>query len=120
MDSGREREAGPLVDRFVQQFQSDTKWRSRIQNDWMAASNACLDYLMGQRHSDFGEHFSQLSDWQASLSPWLIPDAIRSIWQGDSYRLKICGAGGGGFMLGYSSDWEQTRAALAAYPIYKV
>jgi len=36
--------------------------------------------------------------------------------------LKLCGAGGGGFMLGFTRDWKKTSESLRAYdiqPIFK-
>jgi mevalonate kinase len=29
------------------------------------------------------------------------------------YFLKLCGAGGGGFMLGFTDNWINTRRALS-------
>jgi mevalonate kinase len=31
--------------------------------------------------------------------------------------MKICGSGGGGFMLGFTADWEKTKAQLSDYPV---
>lgn len=120
LDSVQERIAGPLVDRFIHQFRSDSDWRERVQNQWMPSSDACLNYLCGNDTAAFPTHFSRLSQLQAELSPWLIPEKIKTIWRGDSYQLKLCGAGGGGFMLGYSTDWAATKQELVNYTIYKV
>ncbi len=54
----------------------------------------------------------------------MIPDVFRSIWldglSGDLYKLKLCGAGGGGFILGFTQNWEATKAALHQYEVTSV
>jgi mevalonate kinase len=30
------------------------------------------------------------------------------------YSLKICGSGGGGYMLGFTESWEETKKALGS------
>lgn len=120
LDSGVPRQAAPLVDRFVYQYKTDMKWRHRIQEAWIPASHACLECLTKPLDGVFKNHFNLLSESQLQLAPWLIPTALQGIWQGKSYQLKLCGAGGGGFMLGYSHDWASTKRELEAYTIYKV
>ena len=53
---------------------------------------------------------------------------IRKIWkQGvetKAYSLKLCGSGGGGFMLGFTRDYEEAKKQLHAngfeiIPVYK-
>ena len=52
----------------------------------------------------------------------MIPAAFREIWEEgtqpeSSFSLKLCGAGGGGFILGISSDWQKTSARLTNYSL---
>ena len=42
--------------------------------------------------------------------------AHQGISTGD-YFLKVCGAGGGGFMLGFTDQWERTQEKLAGQNI---
>ena len=35
-------------------------------------------------------------------------------------KLKVCGAGGGGFILGICTDFEKTQQDLAIYDLQKV
>ena len=34
---------------------------------------------------------------------------------GNLFKLKLCGAGGGGFVLGIAKDWEQTMVRFGDY-----
>ena len=58
----------------------------------------------------------------------MIPEAFRKIWQygleTHSYYLKLCGSGGGGFLLGFTDDLEKARTELRnqdieIIPVYK-
>ena len=55
----------------------------------------------------------------------MILEKFKNIWleglSSSNFKLKICGAGGGGFLLGISTNFEQTQQQLANYkllPIY--
>ena len=54
----------------------------------------------------------------------MIPEAFQSIWKkslnDDKLALKLCGAGGGGFILGFSKDWESTQQMLSDYTLQTV
>ena len=46
----------------------------------------------------------------------MIPKQFHSLWQqgidsGD-YYLKLCGSGGGGYILGFTPDYERAKKAL--------
>ena len=48
----------------------------------------------------------------------MIPESIKHVWQKgletDNFYLKLCGSGGGGFLLGFTADYEKAQAQLAA------
>ena len=58
-----------------------------------------------------------LVNFQLNEMNYLIPESFQSdvkdgLESGD-YYLKICGAGGGGYMLGFTEKWEATQEKLA-------
>lgn len=120
LDTNINRVAAPLIRRFLQQLETDQDWQQKIETDWASASNHCINALLDANSVSFENAFQVLNTHQLDLAPWLIPDAIQRIWQGESYMLKICGAGGGGFMLGYTNNWAATQAELSNYTLHKL
>jgi mevalonate kinase len=49
----------------------------------------------------------------------MIPKEFRAIWkQGietNDYYLKLCGSGGGGYILGFAQDFEKAQKALQGH-----
>jgi mevalonate kinase len=47
----------------------------------------------------------------------MIPDTFEAVWQAGldsgAYYLKLNGSGGGGFLLGFTPDYDETRRLLA-------
>ena len=49
----------------------------------------------------------------------MIPSEFHELWkkgiETNTYYLKLCGSGGGGFMLGFTKDYEATKKALKGH-----
>ena len=64
------------------------------------------------------KEFNLLSHFQYQHFIQMIPPTYRKIWghgfESKSYALKLCGAGGGGFILGMSDNFEQAKKELAS------
>jgi len=51
----------------------------------------------------------------------MIPKNFHNIWakgiESNDYFLKLCGSGGGGYILGFSQDFEKAKTALSDYKL---
>jgi mevalonate kinase len=51
----------------------------------------------------------------------MIPKLYRKLWkegiESNSYYLKLCGSGGGGYILGFTEDFEKAQSKLSSYQI---
>jgi len=49
----------------------------------------------------------------------MIPEQFHALWskglETNEYYLKLCGSGGGGYILGFTEDFEKAKTALEDY-----
>ena len=49
----------------------------------------------------------------------MIPEKFHGIWQhgieSNDYYLKLCGSGGGGYILGFTQDFEKAKKSLKGH-----
>lgn len=103
LDSGVARHSAPLVAVFKRK-QADVKFQETLSTLESLVSECIEDYRnLDEAH--MGLHMEELSRLQLSAFQEMIPEKLKEIWvQGlDSrqFALKLCGAGGGGYFLGY-------------------
>jgi mevalonate kinase len=71
-------------------------------------SDLCIEYFLSGETDKLLEKFKELSVFQYEHFSPMIPKLYKEMWEdgietGD-YYLKLCGAGGGGFILGITKD----------------
>jgi mevalonate kinase len=51
----------------------------------------------------------------------MIPKLYRDLWKEgidtNSYYLKLCGSGGGGYILGFTKDFQEAQVKLSSYQL---
>jgi mevalonate kinase len=56
------------------------------------------------------QHLADLSAQQLAHFSEMIPENIVEFWkkglESDNFKIKLCGAGGGGFLLGFAHDFN--------------
>jgi len=54
----------------------------------------------------------------------MIPKSFHNIWRkgidSNQYYLKLCGSGGGGYILGFTDNFEETKLILKDYKLEMV
>ena len=112
VDTGKPREASAYIKSFTDRYDQDTSFAQRVNEEWRSPANHCIDALLAKDAGKLLEYFRQLSDFQLQVLPDFIPAAYQDRWVSNQYLLKICGAGGGGMLLGYLTD-PTAKAAIA-------
>lgn len=117
------RKTGPLVQTFLNRCKDDY-FDQRCQAELMPYNDdAIASFLQGQ-WSLLLEVMHNISHFQYKYFQPMIPDIFQEVWlQGltsPDFKLKVCGAGGGGFILGICTDFEKIQQDLATYDLQKV
>ena len=102
----------PLVERF-KELREDNKYHERFDNMYVPLVNNCINCLVEKNDDEFFVNLSLLSKMQMELLSHTIPDELK-IFFGKSlndshFQVKLCGAGGGGFLLGFTNNVENTN-----------
>ena len=118
LDSGMSGETAPMVHLFMEKMKQEG-FRSVIKDQFIKHTDACVeDFLNGNVKSLFG-NLKQLSNVVFDHFKPMIPAKFHQLWkQGietNDYYLKLCGSGGGGYILGFTQDLDRAKKALEGH-----
>ena len=120
LDSGMTGETAPMVQLFMEKMKHDG-FRSMLKNEFVAYTDRCVeDFLKGDVGSLFG-NIKRLSKVVLDHFQPMIPKQFLELWkhgiETNAYYLKLCGSGGGGYMLGFTQDIDHAKTVLKDYKL---
>ncbi len=120
LDSGITGETAPMVQIFMENMKQEG-FRKMLKDQFVKQTDACVeDFLKGDVSSLFG-NIKTLSKVVLDNFKPMIPKQFHTLWKKgidtNSYYLKLCGSGGGGYMLGFTQDLETAQKALKDYKL---
>ena len=120
LDSGSTGETAPMVQIFMNNMKQEG-FRNMLKDQFVKHTDACVeDFLNGDVKSLFG-NIKQLSKVVLDNFKPMIPKEFHTLWKKgidtNAYYLKLCGSGGGGYMLGFTQDINRARTALKDYKL---
>ena len=118
LDSEMIGETQPMVNIFMNKMKTEG-FRNMIDRDFARYTDNCIDdFLHGNVKSLFG-NVKQLSKVVLKHFKPMIPDSFHQLWakgiESNDYYLKLCGSGGGGYILGFTEDFEKAKKLLQDY-----
>jgi len=118
LDSGSTGETAPMVQLFMEKMKQEG-FRNMLKNQFIKHTDACVeDFINGNVKSLFG-NLKQLSHVVLDNFKPMIPAKFHELWQRgidtNEYYLKLCGSGGGGYILGFTQDIDKAKKALQGY-----
>ena len=123
LDTGISRETGPLVRIFLSKCE-DLAFDELVEDKLGGMGNAAIRAFLSDNWNGLQFLFAEISRFQWDHFQEMIPVAFRAIWSkglnSPHFRLKLCGAGGGGFLLGMAPDLETAKKELAPHRIIPV
>jgi mevalonate kinase len=98
------------VNRFLENCKQPD-YLSAILDQFLPLNNTCIRHLINGEMNDFFTQLSNLSKFQYHYFADMIPDDFKPLWkngfESNVYNLKLCGSGGGGFLLGFTQDLDR-------------
>ncbi len=115
IDTGISRSTEPLVKYYMQRMEEPT-FREFVDKQLKPFANNCIQaFLDGDKETLFA-YMKLLSKFQFEHFKPMIPKLFNKMWKrgldSGEYYLKLCGAGGGGFILGFTQNFEHTKKQL--------
>ncbi|CAI8387805.1 MAG: Uncharacterised protein [Polaribacter sejongensis] len=115
LDSEQTSETEPMVNLFMNKMKNEG-FRKMISEEFAKTTDACIDdFLHGNVKSLF-DNVKSLSKIVLKNFKPMIPAAFLTIWERgintNDYYLKLCGSGGGGYILGFTEDYEKAQKSL--------
>ncbi len=120
LDSGMTGETAPMVSIFMEKMKHEG-FRKMLKNQFIKHTDACVeDFLNGDIKSLFN-NTKKLSKVVLNHFKPMIPQQFHELWkkgiETNDYYLKLCGSGGGGYILGFTEDIEKARFSLKDYKL---
>ena len=127
INTGSPGKTGPLVNFFLDKCKVDD-FMTRVREEMIPLNDTCIKSLIKGETRRFFDTLKVLSKFLYDHLDPMIPETFKKIWRygldSQSFYLKLCGSGGGGFLLGFTEDFEKAKAELKKMdvdiiPVYK-
>lgn len=120
LDSGIVGETAPMVNIFMENLKEEG-FRKMLKNQFVKYTDACVENFLGGDMKSLFKNTKQLSKVVLNHFKPMIPEQFHGVWQQgidtNDYYLKLCGSGGGGYILGFTEDLEKAKKSLKDYKL---
>ena len=118
IDSGSIGETGPMVQIFFVKLKNEG-FRKTLKEEFLKYNNACIDTFLNKEMTPFFKNLKNLSKWAYVHFKPMIPTNLYNAWKKgldtNAYYLKLCGSGGGGYILGFAPDYAKADKMLEGF-----
>ena len=120
LDSGIVGETAPMVNIFMEKLK-DQGFRTMLKSQFIKHTDACVENFLGGDIKSLFSNTKKLSKVVLNNFKPMIPEQFHGIWQqgidSNDYYLKLCGSGGGGYILGFTENLDKAKLALKDYKL---
>ncbi len=118
IDSGMAGETGPMIQIFFEKMKTEG-FRKTLKEEFIRYNNACIESFLKKDMNPFFRNLKKLSLWAYDHFKPMIPESIYQAWKKgldtNAYYLKLCGSGGGGYILGFTKDYDKASEMLNGF-----
>jgi mevalonate kinase len=120
LDSGIVGETAPMVTIFMENLKEEG-FRRMLKSQFIKYTDACVENFLGGDMKSLFANTKKLSKVVLNNFKPMIPEQFHQLWQRgidtNDYYLKLCGSGGGGYILGFTQDLEKAKNSLKDYKL---
>ena len=120
MNTGQIGKTQPLVQHFMERCKEEG-FRKMLKEKFKKYNDACIEAFLNKEAKPLLQNVKGLSKIVLEHFKPMIPKIYQKLWQegidSNAYYLKLCGSGGGGFILGFTEDIDKAKAKLEGYPL---
>ncbi|MGY8946333.1 MAG: mevalonate kinase family protein [Flavobacteriales bacterium] len=120
LDSGESSDTAPMVEIFFESMKNKD-YSKMIKEDFIFTTDNCVEDFLNADFKSLFSNIKKLSKVVLENFKPMIPNDFHNIWakgiESNDYFLKLCGSGGGGYILGFSQDFEKAKSALSDYKL---
>lgn len=118
LDSGQTGSTAPMVNIFMEKMKKEG-FRNMLNSQFIKHTNICVDSFLNGDLNNLFKSTKKLSQVVFENFKPMIPKEFHNLWKkgidNESYFLKLCGSGGGGYILGFAPDIEEAKKDLEGY-----
>lgn len=115
IDSGTPGETGPMVNIFLEKMKNEG-FRKVLSEQFKIYNDACIKAFLKHDFNPLFKNLKLLSKVVFEHFKPMIPQDFHKVWKegidSNTYYLKLCGSGGGGFILGFAPDYSKALPKL--------
>lgn len=108
LDTQSPRKTGPLVELFLQKVKENLTFKEVLEKEIIPLNNQIIQNFLNNQHHNSLQLITQLSQLQFNHMNDFTLSPQKIVWEeglkSNTYFMKICGAGGGGFQLCFSKE----------------
>ena len=120
LNTGEVGNTQPLVQHFLERCKEEG-FRNMLKNKFKKYNDASIDAFLKNEGKSLLKNVKSLSKVLYENFQPMIPKLYRDLWKEgidtNSYYLKLCGSGGGGYILGFTKDFQEAQAKLSSYQL---
>ena len=118
LDSGQMGSTASMVEIFMKKMK-DEGFRKMLNAKFIKYTNSCVDSFLKGDLKNLFKNTKILSGIVFENFKPMIPNKFHKIWktgiESGSYFLKLCGSGGGGYILGFAPNIEKAKKDLSGH-----
>ena len=120
LNTGQVGNTQPLVQHFLERCKEEG-FRNMLKNKFKKYNDASIEAFLKNEGKSLLKNVKSLSKVLYEHFQPMIPKVYRQLWkegiESNAYYLKLCGSGGGGFILGFTENFEVAQDKLSDYQI---